>query len=135
MRHSTTTALAIATFLTFTTFLPLSAAAKEPLAPQTGEAACYSPRLTGHRTTSGQRYNPNALTAAHGTIPLGSHVKVTNLENGKSVVVLVNDHMSSRGKIIMDISRRACNELQFGPGGEAKVKLEVEPSNGAAASP
>ena len=132
MRHTPTTALAIAAFFTFTTAFSLSAAAKEPLGPQTGEAACYSRRLTGHRTTSGQRYNPNALTAAHGTIPLGSHVKVTNLENGKSVVVLVNDHMSSRGKIIMDISGRACDELHFGPGGEARVKLEVEPSTAAA---
>jgi rare lipoprotein A len=132
MRHTPPTLVAIATFLTFTAVFSLSVAAKESSGPQTGEAACYSRRLTGHRTTSGQRYNPNALTAAHGTIPLGSHVKVTNLENGKSVVVLVNDHMSSRGKIIMDVSRRACDELQFGPGGEAKVKLEVEPSTAAA---
>jgi rare lipoprotein A len=96
---------------------------------QTGVAACCSERLIGHRTTSGQRYDPNALTATHGTLPVGTHVRVTNLENGKSVVVVVNDRMSSHGKIIMDVSRRACKELQFGPSREAKVKLELEPSS------
>jgi rare lipoprotein A len=98
---------------------------------QTGIAACYSRRLKGHRTSSGQRYDPEALTASHATIPVGTHVKIANVENGKSVVVLVNDHMSGHGhrKIITDISQQACKELEFGRGGEAKVKLEVEPSN------
>jgi rare lipoprotein A (peptidoglycan hydrolase) len=70
---------------------------------QTGVAACYSKRVAGHRTTSGQRYDPTALTAAHGALLVGTHVRVTNLENGKSTVVVVNDHMSSQG-------RTACNE-------------------------
>jgi len=117
----------------FTTFLCLPAAAESPSnqGRLTGEAACYGRQLIGHRTTSGQRYDPTALTAAHGKIPLGSHVKVTNLENDKSIVVVINDKMSSHGKIIMDVSQRACDELAFGPGGKAKVKLEVEPSNTA----
>ena len=95
---------------------------------ETGVAACYSRRLVGHRTSSGQKYNPNALTAAHATIPVGTHVKVTNVENGKSVVVVINDHLSAHagGGIIIDISQRACKELGFGRGGEAKVKLEVQ---------
>lgn len=98
---------------------------------QAGIAACYSRRLKGHRTSSGQRYDPEALTASHATIPVGTHLKITNVENGKSVVVLVNDHMSGHGhrKMITDISQQACKELEFGRGGEAKVKLEVEPSN------
>jgi peptidoglycan lytic transglycosylase len=131
MKRTPTTTVAIAAFLTALLCLP--AVAREPSneGRLTGEAACYSRRLIGHRTTSGQRYDPKALTAAHGTIPQSTRVKVTNLENGKSVVVVINDHMSSRGKIIMDISQRACDELAFGPGGEAKVKLEVEPSNSA----
>jgi rare lipoprotein A len=95
---------------------------------ETGVAACYSRRLVGHRTSSGQKYNPNALTEAHATIPVGTHVKVTNIENGKSVVVVINDHLSvhAGGEIIIDISRRACKELGFGRGGEAKVKLETQ---------
>jgi rare lipoprotein A len=138
MRQAPNTVIAIAAFLTVAILFPSLAAAKEPSngGAETGIAACYSRRLTGHRTTSGQRYNPNALTAAHATIPLGTHVKVTNIENGKSVVVLVNDHMSAHagGRIIMDISQRACKELHFGPGGEAKVKLEIATSSTAAAS-
>jgi rare lipoprotein A len=131
MRRTRTTAI---TFVAFLASAPLlfsflaGAAESAHESPETGVAACYSRRLAGHRTTSGQRYDPNALTAAHGTIPAGTHVKVTNLQNGKSVVVVVNDHMSAHGKIIMDISQRACKELQFGPGGEAKVKLEIERS-------
>lgn len=100
---------------------------------QEGVAACYSRRLVGHRTTSGQRYDPNGLTAAHATIPMGARVRITNLENGKSVVVVVNDRMSAREKIITDISERACKELQVGSNGEARVKLEPEPSNAATA--
>ena len=93
---------------------------------QTGKAACYNTRLKGHRTSSGQRYNPKALTAGHATIPLGTQVKVTNVENGRSVVVTVNDHMSAHaGGIIMDISQHACKELGFPRAGEAKVKLEA----------
>ena len=117
MRRTRTTAITFAGFLAAATlFFSLLPGAAESAngGPQTGMAACYSRRLVGHRTTSGQRYDPNALTAAHGTIPAGTHVKVTNLENGKSVVVVVNDHMSAHGKIIMDISQRACKELQLG---------------------
>jgi len=101
---------------------------------QTGIAACYNRRLTGHRTTSGQRYNPKALTAAHSTIPIGTQVKVTNVENGRSVVLTVNDHMSAH-HIIMDISKRACNELGFPRSGEAKVKIEVLSTSSSAKSP
>ena len=133
MRRVPIIAVAFAAFFTIAMLFTLLSAAQEPSkkGPETGVAACYSHRLIGHRTTSGQRYDPNTLTAAHGTIPMGTHVRVTNLENGKSVVVVVNDHMSVRGEIIMDISQRACRELQFGPSGEAKVKLEVEAANRA----
>jgi rare lipoprotein A len=92
---------------------------------ETGTAACYNRRLKGHRTTSGQRYDPTALTAAHHTVPMGSQLKITNLANDESVVVTVNDHLGASRGIILDISRRACDELKFPRGGEAKVKLEV----------
>ena len=130
MRRTPITVIAIAALFGLTALSPLWASEKaQPNSgTETGVAACYSRRLNGHRTSSGQRYDPNALTASHSTIPVGTHVKVTNVENGKSVVVLVNDHMSGhRHKVIMDISQEACKELQFGKGGEAKVKLEVEP--------
>jgi rare lipoprotein A (peptidoglycan hydrolase) len=62
---------------------------------EAGIPACYSRRLVGHRTSRGQRYNPNLLTAAHATIPIGTRVKVTNTENGRTVIVLVNDRLSA----------------------------------------
>jgi rare lipoprotein A len=135
MRRAVIAAIAIATLLAFAA-LPSTFVTASELSSgstQTGMAACYARRLRGHRTASGKRYNPNALTAAHATLPLGTHVKVTNIENGKSIVLLVNDHMSAHagGGIIMDISRRACRGLEFGRGGEARVKLEVVSSNAA----
>jgi rare lipoprotein A len=137
MRRTLITVIAVAALLGFTALPPLWAAEKEPTnTTETGLAACYSRHLNGHRTSSGQRYDPNALTASHSTIPVGTHVRVTNVENGKSVVVLVNDHMSGhRRKIVMDLSQEACKELQFGKGGEAKVKLEVEPPGSATTAP
>jgi rare lipoprotein A len=95
---------------------------------ETGVAACYSRRLAGHRTASGRRYNPHAFTAAHPTIPLGTRVKLTNLKNGRSTVVTANDRLSAHaGNIMIDISKRACRNLKFPRGGEAKVRLEVLP--------
>jgi peptidoglycan lytic transglycosylase len=103
---------------------------------ETGTAACYSRHLAGHRTSSGKRYNPNALTAAHATIPIGTKVKLTNLENGRSVIVTVNDRLSAHAShdIIMDISHRACEELKFPRGGEAEVKIEEVGADGSAAA-
>lgn len=129
MSRTPDVAIAIAAFFICAALLSLSGSANGARTGRLkGEAACYSSKLIGQRTTSGQRYDPDALTAAHGAIPIGTHVKVTNLENGRSVVVVINDKMSGHGKIIMDVSQRACDELAFGPGGKAKVKVEVEPT-------
>jgi rare lipoprotein A len=136
MRRGLAGVVAIAILLTSARFSASSGATNELSngGTETGTAACYSRRLKGHRTSSGQRYNPNALTAGHASIPLGTQVKVTNLENARSVVVTVNDHMSAHaGGIIMDISQRACKELGFPKTGEAKVKLEVVSSNSSTA--
>jgi rare lipoprotein A len=103
---------------------------------QTGIAACYSRRLRGHRTSSGVRYNPARMTAAHPSLPLGTRLQVTNLENGRSVIVLVDDRLSEHaGRIILDISRRACQQLKFPRGGEARVKFQVLTTSASATSP
>ena len=129
MRQTPDAAITIVAFVVCGALFLLSASADGATTGRLkGEAACYSRSLIGHRTTSGQRYDPNSLTASHGSIPVGTHVKVTNLENGKSVVVVINDKMSAHGKIIMDVSQRACDELAFGPGRKSKVKVEVEPT-------
>lgn len=117
--------LVIAALITFGTMgAPVAIASGDT---QTGVATCYARRLSHHRTSSGKRYNPNALTAAHHTIANGTHVKVTNLENGRSVVVLIDDRLprhAGRG-IIIDLSHSACTKLEFDREREARVKVEV----------
>ncbi len=89
-----------------------------------GMAAYYSNKYHGARTYSGERYNKNALTCAHKTFPMGTKLKVTCLDNDKSVVVRVNDRMSSTRKVI-DLSRAAASKLGMISNGTAKVKIEV----------
>jgi len=99
-----------------------TSAAKE----ETGTAVFYSDKLVGRPLTSGEKYDKNALTAAHRTLPLGTMVKVTNLKNNKSVVVRINDRGPHGAKTeIIDVSGRAAQELDMIKDGRAKVKLEV----------
>jgi rare lipoprotein A len=92
---------------------------------QVGFASYYDSRLHGARTASGERYDEKALTAAHRTLPFGTRVQVTNLSNGRSVVVTIIDRGPfTRGRII-DVSRRAARKLDFLRYGTAKVRLEV----------
>ena len=79
----------------------------------------------GRTTASGDRYDKNALTAAHNTYPFGTRLRVTNLENDKSVIVRINDRgPTTKGRII-DVSRQAAEELGFIRAGLTRVKLEV----------
>ena len=99
-----------------------TAAAKE----ETGSAVFYSDKLVGRPLTSGEKYDKNALTAAHRTLPLGTMVKVTHLKNSKSVVVRINDRGPHGPKTdIIDLSGRAAQDLDMIKDGRAKVKLEV----------
>ena len=93
---------------------------------ETGIAVFYSDAMQGKRLASGEKYDKDALTAAHRTLPLGTMVKVTNLKNDKSVVVKVNDRgPHGSNKLIIDLSRRAAQELDMIQDGKAKVKVEV----------
>jgi rare lipoprotein A len=101
---------------------PASTPAKE----ETGNAVYYSDKLIGRPLTSGEKYDRNALTAAHRTLPLGTTVRVTNLKNNKSVVVRINDRGPHGPKSdIIDLSGRAAEELDIIKDGRAKVKLDV----------
>ncbi|MFV3307317.1 septal ring lytic transglycosylase RlpA family protein [Pseudomonas sp. NY15181] len=89
-----------------------------------GTASYYGKAHHGKRTASGERFNLNALTAAHRTLPFGTRVKVTNLNNGRSVVVRINDRGPfGRGRII-DLSRAAAEQLNMLRTGTAPVRLE-----------
>jgi peptidoglycan lytic transglycosylase len=98
-------------------------------AAQTGEegvANFYSDKVQGKKTASGEVYDKDGLTASHKKIPYGTKVKVTNVENGKSVVVTVNDRMAASNPAVIDVTRRGAEELGFVKAGKAKVKLEVQ---------
>jgi len=92
---------------------------------QKGIASYYADRLHGQVTASGERYNKNALTAAHKSLPLGTTVRVTSEASGKSVEVKINDRLYPRNKRVIDLSKRAATELGFARKGVGKVRVEV----------
>jgi rare lipoprotein A len=88
-----------------------------------GVATYYAARYKGRRTSSGERYNPAKLTAAHNDLPLGTKVKVTNLENDCEVIVTINDRCKKRKTRLIDLSRTAAKELGFLRQGKARVLI------------
>ncbi|MEZ5648904.1 MAG: septal ring lytic transglycosylase RlpA family protein, partial [Alphaproteobacteria bacterium] len=92
---------------------------------ETGIASWYGPGFHGKSTANGESYNQNDLTAAHKTLPMPSIVEVTNLENGRSVRVRINDRGPyARGRII-DLSKRAADLLGVSGPGTAKVRVQL----------
>ena len=90
-----------------------------------GMADFYNDNFQGKKTASGEPYDKNGLTAAHKKLAYGTKVKVTNIANGKSVVVTVNDRLGASSPAVIDVTRRAAEELDFVKAGRTKVKLEV----------
>lgn len=93
--------------------------------PQVGSASYYHDSLAGRKTANGERYNPRAMTAAHRTLPFGTRLKVTNLANGRSVFVTVNDRGPYAKGRILDLSRAAAEKLGFIKQGHTRVRIEV----------
>jgi rare lipoprotein A (peptidoglycan hydrolase) len=108
---------------------PKEEAAKpeEPKVEQVGNASWYGPAQDGKETAGGETFDPNELTAAHPTLPLGTKAVVTNLKTGKSVTVRIND----RGPYVkgrkIDLSRAAAQQIGMGKKGVTKVKIESRP--------
>ncbi|NEM97778.1 septal ring lytic transglycosylase RlpA family protein [Pontibacter burrus] len=93
-----------------------------------GKATYYADRMHGQRTASGERYDKTQLTAAHSTLPFNTLVEVTNVANGKSVVVKINDRMPKNRHTIIDLSRAAAKEIDLIRAGIAKVTIkEIDP--------
>ncbi len=90
-----------------------------------GNASYYGARFAGRPTASGERFNPAELTAAHRTLPFGSRVKVTNRRNGKSVVVRINDRGPFHGNRVIDLSRRAAEQIDLVRQGHGLVELAL----------
>ena len=92
---------------------------------QVGRATYYHKSLHGLRTASGERFNAEAMTAAHRRLKLGSYVRVTNLRNQRSVLVRINDRLPPRSRAIIDLSPKAARQLGMFHRGVARVKLET----------
>ena len=92
---------------------------------ETGKASYYGDRHHGQRTASGERFDQNALTAAHRTLPFGTRVRVTNLNNERSVVLRINERGPFvRGRVI-DVSRAAAVRLDMLRAGVVPVRVEA----------
>ena len=92
---------------------------------KTGISSWYGAQFHGRKTANGETYNMNALTAAHRTLPMPSYIRVTNLENGRSLILRVNDRGPfARGRIL-DVSRRGSQLLGFHKNGTARVRVQI----------
>jgi len=96
-----------------------------PVAVERGDASYYASDFQGRKTASGEVFDMHQLTAAHRTLPMGTRVRVVNLDNGREVVVRINDRGPfARGRVI-DLSYAAATELDMIGPGVAPVRLEI----------
>ena len=94
---------------------------------ETGIASWYGPNFHNKDTANGEVFDQNAITAAHRTLPMPSIVRVTNLENGRALIVRINDRGPFAHGRIIDLSRRSAQLLGFQRQGTAKVRVEILP--------
>lgn len=100
-----------------------------------GNASWYGYKFNGHKTSNGEIYDMYAMTAAHKTLPIPSYVKVTNLDNGKSVVVRVNDRGPFHAGRIIDLSYAAAQRIGIHRAGTGRVEVEIALPSDAVAVP
>lgn len=101
----------------------LFAASCTPKITQTGKASYYANKFNGRKTASGAKFRNSKLTAAHKTLPFGTKVKVTNIKNGKSVKVKINDRGPFVPGRIIDLSRKAARKIDMVDEGVGSVKI------------
>lgn len=90
-----------------------------------GRASWYGHEFAARRTASGARFNPSSLTGAHRTLPLGARVRVTNLHNGRSVLITINDRGPFRAQRDIDLSLGAARAIGMVERGIARVRIEL----------
>lgn len=90
-----------------------------------GEASFYSGKFNGRSTASGEIYSQNKRTCACNVLPLGTWIKVTNVKNGKSVVVKVNDRLHPRMRRIVDLTKTDAVKLGYSSAGVGRVRVDV----------
>ena len=89
------------------------------------KVAYYGRKFAGRKTASGERFDPNAMTMAHKTLPFGTRVRVTNLKNNKSVVVRVNDRGPTSPELVGDLTHAAARKISMLRSGVVDARLEV----------
>lgn len=99
--------------------------AQQAAGSQYGIASWYGPGFAGRRSASGEIFDPNQLTAAHRTLPFGTVVRVTNVNNGRSVVVRINDRGPYVGNRIIDLSAAAANAIGIINSGVGQVQMQI----------
>lgn len=92
---------------------------------QKGEASWYGPGFNGKLTANGEKFNMYKLTAAHKKLPFGTKVRVTNLNNGKSVVVRINDRGPFVKGRVIDLSKKAAQQIEMIKLGHVPVKIVI----------
>ncbi len=97
-----------------------------PKITETGKASFYADKFKGRKTASGQIFRQNKRTAAHKTLPFGTKVKVTNLSNGKTVKVRINDRGPFVSGRIIDLSKKAARKLNMIDAGVSNVKISYK---------
>ena len=103
---------------------------------QTGKASFYADKFEGVQTASGEKYKRKKLTGAHKTLPFGTKVRITNLQNNKTVEIVINDRGPYVDGRIVDVSKAAAEKLGFINQGIAEVRLEViDPGEGKTSEP
>ncbi len=100
-------------------------AATKPAHQEVGEVSWYGPGFQDKKTANGEIYNQTEMTATHPSLPMGTKVKVTNLENGKKVEVRINDRGSFAEDRVIDLSGAAAKKLDMKKDGSAQVKIET----------
>jgi rare lipoprotein A len=118
--------LAAIALLAIGVLTPIGSTEAEPVAPPaiTGHASWYGDEFARRPTASGQRFDPGKLTGAHRTLPLGTRVRVTNLTNGRSVLVTINDRGPYTRRREIDLSYGAARALGMLRSGIARVRIE-----------
>jgi peptidoglycan lytic transglycosylase len=104
---------------------PAAPAATPASGTESGKLAYYGRKFAGRKTASGERYNPDALTMAHKTLPFGTKVNVTNKANGKSVELRINDRGPTKGDRLGDVSLAASQKLGFGKAGTIDADIQI----------
>ena len=90
-----------------------------------GTASFYSNSFNGKKTANGEVYSHKKMTAACNVLPLGTWIKVTNLRNGKSIIVKTNDRLHTKMKRVVDLSREAADKLDYVKSALTRVRVEV----------